>query len=175
MPQASNSATHLTTTSLSAAQMIELMQSKDATIQTQQQQIDVLKQQLEWFKRQVFGQKSERFALEADPSQMHLGEVLLPVETQAPAPRQAVPAHTRRLAQRAAAANEPESLPFFDESRVPVETIEVYEPEIAALAADVYEVPTAHRPPSCRSRRCTPLKRRSANESSLGKASGCIG
>ncbi|HEU4601377.1 MAG TPA: IS66 family transposase [Steroidobacteraceae bacterium] len=126
---------------------MQLMQSKDATIQTQlqridsqQQRIEALTHQLEWFKRQVFGKKSERLSIEADPSQLHLGEVLSPLERPLAAPRQSVPAHTRRLAQREAAANEAEALPFFDESRVPVETIEVYEPEIAALSANEYEV-----------------------------------
>lgn len=120
--------------------MMALMQSKDAAIATLTQQLDALKHQLEWFKRQVFGPRSERLTIESDPSQLHLGEALLPVETASAAPRQAVPAHTRRIAQRDATANEAESLPFFDESRVPVETIEVYEPEIAALSANEYEV-----------------------------------
>lgn len=120
--------------------MMALMQSKDAAIATLTQQLESLTQQLEWFKRQVFGQKSERFAPEVDPSQLHLGEVLLPVEGQPAAPRQLVPTHTRRVAQRDAAADEAASIRFFDESRVPVETIEVFEPEIAALSADEYEV-----------------------------------
>lgn len=142
MPQArtQHSANAAQTASLSAEQIMVLMQSKDATIHAQQHQIDALKQQLEWFKRQVFGQKSERFAPEVDPTQLHLGEVLSPVETLPAAARQSVPAHTRRLAQRDAALSEAESVPFFDESRVPVETIEVLEPEIAALSADQYEV-----------------------------------
>lgn len=45
-----------------------------------------------------------------------------------------------RTQARDASANDAESLPFFDESRVPVETIEVMEPEVAALSADQYEV-----------------------------------
>ncbi len=52
-----------------------LVLSQARTITTQGQQIDSLKHQLAWFKRQVFGQKSERFAPEPDPTQMHLGEV----------------------------------------------------------------------------------------------------
>src|SRR5690606_24979880 len=55
-------------------------------------------------------------------------------------PSRSVPAHTRRVAQRDAAANDAESLPFFDESRVPVETVEVFEPDVARLSADQYEV-----------------------------------
>lgn len=50
------------------------------------------------------------------------------------------PGRQRKRYQRDAAANDAESLPFFDESRVPVTTIEVLEPEIAALSADQYEV-----------------------------------
>jgi hypothetical protein len=111
---------------LSAAQWLELMQKKDVTIETLQQQVDGLKHQLEWVKRQMFGQKSERFAPEPDPSQLPLGAVLIPTE-QRPTPKQTVPAHTRRVAQRDAAANDAESLPFFDESRVPMETILVME------------------------------------------------
>lgn len=37
------------------------------------QTIEALKHQIEWFKRQLFGQKSERFAAQPDPQQMHLG------------------------------------------------------------------------------------------------------
>jgi Transposase C of IS166 homeodomain len=32
---------------------------------------------LEWFRRQIFGQKSERFVTEPDPMQMYLGEARL--------------------------------------------------------------------------------------------------
>jgi hypothetical protein len=53
------------------------------TISNQGEQIEALKHQLDWFRRQVFGQKSERFAPEPDPTQMHLGEVL-PVPTSTP-------------------------------------------------------------------------------------------
>ena len=125
--------------SLNAAQLAGLVHTQATTIQTLQQQVDGLKHQLEWFKRQMFGSKSERFAPEADPSQLPLVAVLAPAEPP-PAPKQIVPAHTRRLVQRDAAVNDAESLPFFDESRVPVETIEVLEPAVAALSADQYEV-----------------------------------
>ena len=54
-------------THLSTTQLTELVQSQAQTITT-------LKHKLEWFKRQVFGNKSERFAPEADPMQLHLGQ-----------------------------------------------------------------------------------------------------
>src|SRR5690606_29024135 len=61
-------------------------------------QVAELKRQLEWFKRQLFGSKSERFAPAPNPLQMHLGQLLgeeLPVPPP-PAAGQRVPAHTRR-------------------------------------------------------------------------------
>lgn len=126
-------------TSLNVSQLVLLVQSRDAAIQTLQQQVDVLKHQLDWFKRQLFGQKSERLAPPLDPTQMHLGEMLpLPV-TPAALPLRTVPAHTRRLAQRDLAADS-EAVPFFDEARVPVQTIHVPDAATAGLADDQFEV-----------------------------------
>ena len=45
-----------------------------AVVRSQAEKIAALEHQLDWFRRQMFGQKSERFAPEPDPSQMHLGE-----------------------------------------------------------------------------------------------------
>jgi transposase len=127
-------------TSLNAAQLAMLMQSKDATIQTLEGRVAALQQQIEWFKRQIFGSKSERFAAEPNPQQLHLGETLA-AAIDPTAERRTVPAHTRRVPKRdAAAKEEAEALPFFDETRVPVETIEVLTPEVAALSPDQYEV-----------------------------------
>ena len=62
---------------MSAAQLSELVRSQAETLAAQSQQIDVLKHQLEWFRRQIFGTKSERFVTEPDPMQMYLGEARL--------------------------------------------------------------------------------------------------
>jgi transposase len=107
-------------------------------VRSQAQTIVELKHQLEWFKRQVFGNKSERFAPQPDPTQMHLGEVF-PVPSALPDVRQSVPGHTRRVPQ-SDAANTAEALPFFDESRVPVETITVIDAAMKQLDADQFEV-----------------------------------
>lgn len=94
--------------------------------------------QLEWFRRQIFGQKSEKRIVETDPHQMHLGE--LPVlESSPPPPGKDIAAHTRR-ARTTDYATGDESALFFDEARVPVETIGVANPEIDGLAPDQYEV-----------------------------------
>ena len=58
-------------TEVSAMSAAELV----VVVRSQAEKIAALEHQLEWFRRQLFGQKSERFAPEPDPSQMHLGEV----------------------------------------------------------------------------------------------------
>jgi len=99
-------------------------------------QIQALRQQLDWFRRQIFGQKSERRIPPPPSQQLSLGESLAPegpqVETQA------VAAHTRAL--RRPPQESAESLPFFDESRVPVETIRLNPPELEGQDSQNYAV-----------------------------------
>jgi transposase len=108
-----------------------------ALVRSQAQTIATLTHQLEWFKRQVFGAKRERFAPEPHPQQLHLGEIL-PVPVAVPESRKEVPAHTRRVAKTDLA--QAESVPFFDESRVPVETITVIDAAMQQLAPETFEV-----------------------------------
>jgi transposase len=117
----------------------QLVRSQAHTITAQGQQIDSLKHQLDWYKRQVFGQRSERFAPEPDPTQMHLGEVFPVPGDVVPETRKQVPAHTRRVPKKDL-ANTGESVPFFDESRVPVETITVISTEMKGLRPDQFDV-----------------------------------
>jgi transposase len=117
--------------SLSTAELVSLVQSQASTIET-------LKHQLEWFKRQVFGSKSERYVSQPAPAQMYLGEVFA-VPAALSEQHKVVPEHKRRVAQRDP-AREAEALPFFDEARVPVHTIELPNPEIKELPADQFEV-----------------------------------
>jgi len=111
--------------------MVVLVQSQALTITDR-------KKQIEWFQRQIFGSKRERFAPTPDLMQMHLREVF-PVPESVPEERQVVPAYTRRVA-KTDLANTEESVPFFDESRVPMETIMVIDAEIKALDTDQYAV-----------------------------------
>ena len=107
-----------------------------------QREIQALKQQLDWFKRQLFGQKSEKRLVEPNPYQISLGE--MPVPDAAPeAAGQPIAAPTRRRSRTDFAQgknDKDESGLFFDESRVPVETIALPNPETDGLTADQYEV-----------------------------------
>jgi transposase len=104
-----------------------------------QQQVDVFKHQLEWFKRQLFGHKSERRLIESEGAQLNLGEVIDQGQGEAPQKQRVIAAHTRSVATSKAEAGD-ESLPFFDETRVPVETIELPTPEAVGLGPDEFEV-----------------------------------
>lgn len=113
-----------------------------AMLQGQAQTIDMLRRQLEWFKRQLFGSKSERVAVYADPQQMHLGEFCgqeLALPPTSDGSSQHVPAHTRRK-PGSDFADDGASVPFFDESKVPVQTIEVPNLEMQGLEPGQYEV-----------------------------------
>jgi hypothetical protein len=122
-------------------------------LQSQATQIEKLKRQIEWFKRQIFGNKSERFVSALDAQQMHLGQLLgdlAPLGDQEE-PVQIVPAHRRR---RAASdfADEGASSTFFDEARVPVQVIEVPQPEVQGLSPEQHEVigeKVSHRLAQC--------------------------
>lgn len=118
-------------------------QSIAQTLQAQAASISALEQQLEWFKRQLFGKKSERFAPLPDAQQMHLGQLLgdLPA-TDAPkadSDSNTIPAHQRRK-PRSNFADEGTPASFFDETKVPVHTIELANPETKDLSPDQYEV-----------------------------------
>ena len=97
--------------------------------------------QIAWFKRQVFGQKSERRIIDSASGQMSLGEAITQDQVApppAPTERQ-VAAHTRRPTTKKPDTSD-DSLPFFDESRVPVEVIELSAPETAGLAPEDFEI-----------------------------------
>jgi transposase len=102
-------------------------------------QVGELQRQIEWFKRQLFGAKSERRLVEPDPQQGSLGAGFAEAPPAASNNKVRIPAHDRARAPRPAAAGE-DAVPFFDEAQVPVEVIAVPNPEVAQLAPDEYEV-----------------------------------
>jgi len=116
---------------LSTAQMVELVQKQAQTIASLQHQLD-------WFKRQLFGSKSERVIPLANAQQLNLGELVgdAPLGSEQ---RKTVAAHTRRVPTRDPIADT-ESLPFFDEARVPIETIRLPVAQIEGLSAEQFEV-----------------------------------
>src|SRR5580698_3280775 len=133
----SGSPTLTEVSAMSAAELAALARSQAQMIAVQDEKIAALEHQIEWFRRQIFGQKSERFAPEPDPSQIHLGETF-PVPAQPAEERKSIAAHTRRVVQQDAAESA-EELKFFDESKVPVQTITLVHADVEGLAPDQYE------------------------------------
>jgi len=118
-------------TTMSDAQLQSLVRSQADTIAA-------LRHQLDWFRRQLFGQKSERFAPEPDPAQMHLGEVLS-IPTVTPEKVKTIAAHTRRVTQKDGAESG-EELKFFDESKLPIESIVLVHEDARGLASSEFEL-----------------------------------
>jgi transposase len=105
------------------------------------QEVEALKHQLNWFKRQIFGQKSERRIVDDRNGQMSLGEAISPEQTAVPPTPvdRSVAAHTRRVTSKKPDSSD-DTVPFFDATRVPVEVIEMAAPETEGLAAEEFEV-----------------------------------
>ena len=101
-----------------------------------------LSQRVAWFERQLFGQKSERRVLGPDAVQGSLGQPFEEIPAQRPAtPKIRIDAHEReRTLKRPALDGGEDAQPFFDEAKVPVEVIEVPNPELAGLAPQDYEI-----------------------------------
>ena len=135
-----NSATALRVLSLDEAATFSPRQVVDL-VGSLTREVETLKHQIDWFKRQIFGQKSERRILEGHDGQMSLGEVIAAEQSAVPsAPTErTIAAHTRRATTKKPDTGD-DSVPFFDEARVPVEVIELTAPETHGLAPEDFEV-----------------------------------
>ncbi len=111
------------------AELIGSLRNREKTEALLRQEITALKQQLDWFKRQLFGQKSERRIEVGANGQMSLGELLTLPEPNG----RVIAAHIRKPATR---RNDDEAVPFFDETRVPVEVIELPAPATDGLSRE---------------------------------------
>jgi transposase len=106
-----------------------------------QDQNATLKRQVDWFKRQLFGRKSERRLREPDPQQLSLSGLLTaPVSPadQPPPPTETVKAYQRRV--RFAAPDLPDESELRFDPSVPVQEILLTNPEVADLSPEAYEV-----------------------------------
>jgi transposase len=115
---------------------LEQLQRDNASLR---EQLSELRRQLEWFQKQLFGQKSERrIVLGPDQAQLNLDQ---PVQTGTP-PQ----VRPTRIAEHTRAAPTPqdqdqdESSLFFDPSKVPVQEIVLPDPQTEGLAPDQFEV-----------------------------------
>ena len=109
-----------------------------AVIQSLQQEITALKQQLDWFKRQLFGRKSEKRLIE-HPDQFEFGALLgVPPAAESSVPTEKITYTRRRPKQRKEDDVTDGGLRFGPD--VPVEVIELSAPQLEGPEADQYEV-----------------------------------
>lgn len=122
-----------------SAEVQALLEAQGTMIEMQRAQIADLKRQLEWFRRQIFGPKSERLTVLEPAQQLALGEGLSAGAASTLAKTRTVAAHTRHVPPREVDEAEGHSAPFFDERRVPIETLELPDPQVRELQSDEYE------------------------------------
>jgi len=95
------------------------------------EQFTLTQQQLEWFKKQYFGQKSEKRIFEPHPEQLSFGDMLKEREL-LPKPSETIKSYQRRTSKKSIEEQVTEEGLRFDSS-VPVKTIDVEDPEIEGL------------------------------------------
>ena len=126
---------------LAPAELIALVSKQGHEIVKQEHEIVNLRRQVAWFQRQIFGQKSEQRLPDADGVQGTLGESFDAVpEATPPNPKTRLASHERASQPNKPTNGADESSLFFDEQKVPVEIINVPNPEVAGLGLDEYEV-----------------------------------
>ena len=128
-------------TALSVEQLVALLQKKDQQTAALEQQFQSLQQQLDWFKRQLFGQKSEKRNFEDNPYQTTIAELLkdVPAVPEITEEKQTI-SYERGKAKKNALDNaQNDSGLRFDDS-VPVEEIQIEAPELKGANSDDYIV-----------------------------------
>jgi transposase len=101
-------------------------------------EVDRLKQELAWFKRQLFGRKSEKRLID-HPEQLGLAELLGTAPTPSPAPETEQVTYTRRKGKtRRDGDVTDQGLRFGPD--VPIEVITLSAPQLEGPAADQYEI-----------------------------------
>lgn len=112
--------------------------SKDAQIAMMAERISALENQLNWFKRQLFGRKSEK-VLPENPQQESLFDLSTPDPK--PAPSSEVKAHTRSSKKQCSDNDVNDEGLRFDDT-VPQHIIDIPAPELQGDDADQYELVT---------------------------------
>ncbi len=123
---------------LSQAEIVALLRQNEALAH----QAADLQRQVEWFKRQLFGQKSERRLRKPNAQQLPLAG-LLPVPS-APAEAPPPPTETVKAYQRrthfASLEDSPDESGLRFDAAVPVEVIAVPNPDLVGLSEGDYEI-----------------------------------
>lgn len=119
-----------------ASPELQLIQQMQGLLAERDQEIASLKHQLDWFKQQLFGEKSEKRLID-NPDQLALGEILKDKPEEQDTPKETI-TYERRKKQRPEDCVTDQGLRFNDD--VPVELILMAAPELKGENVDQYEV-----------------------------------
>ncbi len=113
-----------------------------ADVEKKDEKIQTLEHQLNWFKRQVFGEKSEKRDMTDNPFQHTIADVLkeLPEVTAKEAEEKQTIRYQRGKAKKDVLAGTPDDSGLRFDEDVPVEEITLSAPELDGPDADDYEV-----------------------------------
>lgn len=126
---------------LSQAEIVSLLvlnNSHQEEIRRYQAKNSDLKRQVAWFKRQIWGRKSEKRIFGSDAKQLSLAEDLSK-EDAPPPPKETVKEYQRKR-RKAPLEGSPDDTGLRFDSSVPVQEIDVPNPELEGLSADDYEL-----------------------------------
>lgn len=121
--------------------LLAVLQKKDEQINNQEEKIQSLQHQLDWFKRQLFGQKSEKKDFSDHPYQTTIAELFgSPEKIDSSNEEKQTITYERGKAKKKPLDGSPDGSQLrFDES-VPVEEIQVKTPELEGEDKDDYDV-----------------------------------
>lgn len=123
--------------------LLSLLQEKDTQLHNQDEKIHALQQQLDWFKRQLFGAKSEKKDFTDHPYQATIADhfkdfSVLPETSQAE--KKKIITYERGTAKKQPLDGAPDGTQLRFDSSVPVEEIHVDAPELRGPHKNDYEI-----------------------------------
>lgn len=122
--------------------LVQLNTQLQEKVAEKNEKIQSLEQQLNWFKRQIFGEKTEKFDMTDNPYQQTIADVLgtLPELPQQPEEEKKTVTYQRGKAKKDVLEGSPEDSGLRFDKSVPVEEIILPSPELEGEDADDYEV-----------------------------------
>ncbi|MGB6150416.1 MAG: IS66 family transposase [Pricia sp.] len=121
--------------------LLATLQVKDDQLQTQAEKIQALQHQLDWFKRQLFGQKTEKKDFADQPYQTTIAELFdtLPIPEPPKDDKQTV-TYVRGTAKKNVLDGSPDGAQLRFDETVPVEEIHVKSPALEGKDKDDYDI-----------------------------------
>lgn len=133
-------------TAINHAQNVQALQALNerlrAAVEQKDETIQALEQQLNWFKRQLFGEKSEKRDMTDNPYQQTIADLLneLPEVAGRPEEEKQTISYQRGKARKNALEGAPDDSGLRFDDSVPVEEIALTAPELEGPDADDYEI-----------------------------------